>query len=267
MANASLIKEVNGKKFFHRFTIGQRIQHAILFSTVLTLVATGMPLKFSTEAWAKTWYKFLGGPTVVPVIHKTAGLTILGLFVFHVFYLIRVIYLDRIRPLVLRDELTLSSFVNTMINLPLLPHIRDVKGVIDTLRYLLFFTNEHPRMAEFSWKEKFDYWAPFWGMIIIGASGLMMWFKEKATIILPGWAINYGLIAHSDEALLAAIFLIVWHWYNVHYSINVFPGRTTFITGYMPEELMVEEHYDYYVEVMKKEGRESEIRPPHGAHH
>jgi hypothetical protein len=35
----------------------------------------------------------------------------------------------------------------------------------------------------------------------------------------------------------------------------------SFLTGYIPEELMVEEHYQYYVEVMKKEGLEHEICP------
>jgi hypothetical protein len=74
------------------------------------------------------------------------------------------------------------------------------------------------------------------------------------------------LIAHSDEALLAALFLFIWHWYNVHFSISVFPMGTVFITGYMSEELLVEEHYQYYVEVMKKNGLEHEILPPHGHH-
>jgi cytochrome b subunit of formate dehydrogenase len=103
-------------------------------------------------------------------------------------------------------------------------------------------------------------------MVIIGFSGLVLWNKELATKFIPGEAINFSLIAHSDEALLAALFLFIWHWYNVHFSTSVFPMGTVFITGYLPEELMVEEHYEYYVKVMKEAGMDNEILPPHGAH-
>jgi hypothetical protein len=37
---------------------------------------------------------------------------------------------------------------------------------------------------------------------------------------------------------------------------------TVFITGYLPEHLMVEEHYEYYQKVMKAAGLEDEILPP-----
>jgi hypothetical protein len=94
-----------------------------------------------------------------------------------------------------------------------------------------------------------------------------MWNKVLATQILPGYVINFALIAHSDEALLAALFLFIWHWYNVHLSTSVFPMGTSFLTGYLSEELMIEEHYEYYVEIMKREGLEHEILPPHGSHH
>jgi hypothetical protein len=72
------------------------------------------------------------------------------------------------------------------------------------------------------------------------------------------------LIAHSDEALLAALFLFIWHWYNVHFKTSVFPMGTVFITGYLSEKLMVEDHYEYYVKIMKKAGLEHEILPPQG---
>ncbi len=103
-------------------------------------------------------------------------------------------------------------------------------------------------------------------MVIIGCSGIIMWNKEIATQILPGEFLNFLIIAHSDEALLAALFLFIWHWYNVHFSISVFPMGTVYLTGYMSEDLMAEEHYQYYVEVMKKAGLEDEILPPHGGH-
>jgi formate dehydrogenase subunit gamma len=96
------------------------------------------------------------------------------------------------------------------------------------------------------------------------ATGLVMWQKEIVTSILPGYVINFALIAHSDEALLAALFLFIWHFYNVHFSTSVFPMGTVFLTGYLPEHLMVEEHYEYYLKVMKAAGLEDEILAPDG---
>ena len=97
------------------------------------------------------------------------------------------------------------------------------------------------------------------------STGFIMWQKEVVTRFLPGEVINLALIAHSDEALLAALFLFIWHFYNVHLSTSVFPMGTVFLTGYLPEHLMVEEHYEYYRKVMKAAGLEDEMLAPDGS--
>lgn len=260
------IKIKNGKRYFFRFTVNQRIQHIILAASVVVLVLTGMPLKFHDTFWAPYLYSLFGGIKIAPIVHRTAGTILLMLFLYHLIYLTCNIYKGEIIPLRKKGELTLSGVLKMFIRLPFIPNLKDAKDIIDLLRYLLFLTDRRPAGDRFTWKEKFDYWAPFWGIVIIGSSGLILWNQELATRILPGEVINFSLIAHSDEALLAALFLFIWHWYNVHFSTSVFPMGTVFITGYLPEELMVEEHYQYYVEVMKKEGLEQEILPPHDAH-
>jgi cytochrome b subunit of formate dehydrogenase len=188
----------------------------------------------------------------------------MGLFFYHIGYLIYVIRKFHIEPKRQKGELKKYDSLKIVLTQCLVPNLKDAFDIRDLLKYLLFFTNKRPDGDNFTWKEKFDYWAPFWGMVIIGLSGLILWNKELFTQILPGGVLNFLLIAHSDEALLAALFLFIWHWYNVHFSTSVFPMGTVFITGYLSEELMVEEHYQYYVEVMKKAGLENEILPPHG---
>ena len=91
-----------------------------------------------------------------------------------------------------------------------------------------------------------------------------MWNKELVTRILPGEVISFALIAHSDEALLAMLFLFIWHFYNVHFSLSVFPMGTVFLTGYLSEEQMAEEHYQQYREVMTAAGLEDQMLPHHG---
>ena len=259
-----MIKIKDGKKYFFRFTLNQRIQHILLASSVIVLVLTGMPLKFHDAEWAHRLYTLLGGIRFAPVVHKTAGTLLLILFVYHVGYLLSVIYFGQIRPLKQRAEgLRIDKLLKVLLNQPLVPNLKDAQDIWGLAKYLLFLSDRRPDCAEFNWKEKFDYWAPFWGIVIIGLSGLVMWHKEFFTSFLPGQVINFALIAHSDEALLAALFLFIWHFYNVHFSSSVFPMGTVFLTGYLPEELMVEEHYEYYVQVMTAAGLEHEILPPH----
>ncbi len=260
------IKIKDGQKYFYRFSLNQRIQHFILAFTVVFLVLTGMPLKFSDASWAPYLYSLFGGIKYAPTVHKVNGAILMGLFFYHIFYLIYVIRKYYIEPTKKKGALKKFEGLKIVLTQKMVPNLKDAFDIRDLIKYLLYLTNKRPDGDEMTWKEKFDYWAPFWGMVIIGFSGLILWNKELFTQILPGGVLNFLLIAHSDEALLAALFLFIWHWYNVHFSIAVFPMGTVFLTGYLSEELMVEEHYQHYVEVMKKAGLEHEILPPHGAH-
>jgi cytochrome b subunit of formate dehydrogenase len=266
MERYPMIKIKDGKKYFFRFTLDQRIQHIILASTVIILVLTGMPLKFHDTFWAPYLYALFGGINTAPIVHRVAGTIMLLGFAYHLGYMFHDIYKNHLIPLKKREGLSIGKVIKVLISLPLIPNRKDARDIKDLFKYLFFLSSERPKGDRFTWKEKFDYWAPFWGIVIIGSSGVIMWAEEYATYVLPGWVINLALIAHSDEALLAALFLFIWHWYNVHFSPSIFPMGTVFLTGYLSEEQMVEEHYEYYVEVMKKAGLEHEILPPHGSH-
>jgi formate dehydrogenase subunit gamma len=263
---ANIIKEKNGKRYFFRFTLNQRLQHILMASCVITLVLTGMPLKFHQTFWAPYLYNFFGGIRTAPIVHKTAGTTLLLLFAYHLIYVTVTIVNDQVLPLKRSGQLTPRNVTKALLNLPIMPNIKDVKDILDLLKYLLFISDKPPEGAKFTWKEKFDYWAPFWGIVIIGSSGLIMWQKELVTRILPGEIINFALIAHSDEALLAMLFLFIWHFYNVHFSLSVFPMGTVFLTGYLSEEQMAEEHYQYYREVMQAAGLEDQMLLADGSH-
>lgn len=265
MREKFIIKERNGKKYFFRFTLHQRIQHILLATSVIILVLTGMPLKFHQTSWAPYLYKIFGGIKVAPLVHKIAGTVLVLLFVYHLVYLCITFYKYHLIPLKQKKQASLGNIVKTLATFPMLPKPKDIKDIFTLFKYLLFISNKRPEGDEFTWKEKFDYWGPFWGIVIMGTSGIIMWQKELVTKFLPGEIINFALIAHSDEALLAALFLFIWHFYNVHFSTSVFPMETAFLTGYLPEEIMVEEHYEYYKMVMQKNGLEKEMLAPDGS--
>jgi cytochrome b subunit of formate dehydrogenase len=262
----NIIRIKNGQKYFFRFSVNQRIQHFILATCVIVLALTGFPLKFHDAFWAHRLYALFGGIKVAPIVHKTAGAVMLLLFVYHCIYTCYHAYVGQIIPLKKKGELSIGNLVKVVLSHPFIPNLKDGKDIIELLKYLFFLSDKRPDGTEWTWKEKMDFWGPFWGIPVLGISGLIMWNQVLATQFLPGEVINFALIAHSDEALLAALFLFIWHWYNVHFSTSVFPMGTVFITGYLSEELMVEEHYEYYQEVMKQAGLEHEMLPPHGSH-
>jgi len=259
------IKIKDGQKYFYKFTPIQRAQHITIASCVIVLVLTGMPLKFHDALWAPYLYALFGGIKVAPVVHKIAGTVLMLLFMFHLIYVFYCIVTDMIIPLKKKKQLRVGTVLKSLVTHPIMPSFKDVRDIIDLVKYYLFLTSERPAGAKFTWKEKFDYWAPFWGIVIMVTTGIIMWQKEIVTSILPGYVINFALIAHSDEALLAALFLFIWHFYNVHFSTSVFPMGTVFLTGYLPEHLMVEEHYEYYTQVMKAAGLEDEILAADGS--
>jgi len=111
-----------------------------------------------------------------------------------------------------------------------------------------WFFGKGPRPVFDRWTywEKFDYWAPFWGVTIIGVSGFMMWFPSLTASILPGWVFNVAMIAHGEEAFLAAVFLFTVHFFNNHFRPDKFPLDIIMFTGSMPVEEFARDHEKEY---------------------
>jgi cytochrome b subunit of formate dehydrogenase len=251
----------NGKRYFFRFSLVQRVQHIILFTTVITLALTGFPLRYYDQPWAKPLYEFFGGIEKAPWIHRITGLILLGLFLFHTGYWIYLFFKNRVGRLIREKSLTLKNLIIEFFSMEMIPNKKDLFDLVDMFKYLLYFTNQPPRYDRISWKEKFDYFAPYWGIPILGPAGVALWFRDEFTQYVPGIVLNAFYIMHTDEALLAVIFLFFVHWYNVHYSPEKFPMGTVFLTGYLGEQDMIHEHYDEYERTMKEEGLEAEIIP------
>ncbi|MDF1613886.1 formate dehydrogenase subunit gamma [Desulfurivibrio dismutans] len=250
----------NGDKFFFRFSLHQRIQHIWLALSVLILILTGFPLKFPDSVFWQHVFALLGGIEMAPILHRIAGVALCTLFVYHMIYFIAVFYREDIKPMRQRGEFTFWNALVAFYNVPMIPHVKDGTDLVDYIKYHLFISDKKPRYDKFMWKEKFDYFAVYWGTPLLGLTGIFMWNLEFFSHYLPGIVFNISYIAHTDEALLAASFLLVWHIYNTHLHRHKFPMGRVFITGYLSEHDMIEEHYDEYVTMMKAEGLEHEIK-------
>jgi cytochrome b subunit of formate dehydrogenase len=83
-------------------------------------------------------------------------------------------------------------------------------------------------------------------MMIIGISGLMMWFPSVTASLFPGWVFNVAAIVHGEEAFLAAVFLFTVHFFNNHFRPDKFPQDITMFTGKVPLEIYRHEHRKEY---------------------
>jgi cytochrome b subunit of formate dehydrogenase len=118
-----------------------------------------------------------------------------------------------------------------------------------------------PRYGRWTYWEKFDYFAVFWGVAVIGMSGLLLWFPTFFTRFMPGWLLNVATIIHSDEALLAVGFIFTVHFFNTHFRPEKFPMDTVIFTGGIPLEEFKQDRPREYEELVKSGELEQRLEP------
>jgi cytochrome b subunit of formate dehydrogenase len=223
-----------------RFTMWTRATHAVLAASVFGLVLTGMPLRYPSAFWAplllRMWRLTLGAP----VYHRIFAVGFFTAATMHVVGLAGAFVTGKIK---IRDIFGPDSIV---------PKPEDLTNVPKNLRYLKG-RGAQPQFGRFTYWEKMDYLAEIWGLLVIGLSGLVMWFPTKAASFLPGWVVNAALIFHSYEALLAMGFLFSIHFFNTHLRSEVFPVDPVIFSGNIPME-EIHHRYPGWYKRLKAEG-------------
>jgi len=207
---------------FVRFSRLQRTLHACMIVSFLSLATTGLTLKFSYTGWASMLSRLLGGFQIAGFIHRTAALLMFGVFVTHLYSLFK------LKKREYKSWRALLLGPNTM-----LPTRQDLHQFVATMKWFIGM-GPRPQYGRWTYWEKFDYFAVFWGIAVIGFTGLTLWFPIFFTRFLPGSFINIATVIHSDEALLATGFIFTVHFFNTHLRPEKFPMDTTIFTGHMP---------------------------------
>lgn len=196
-------------KHFQRFRPIWRIAHLVFAISVMMLVLTGMAVLFAETAWAKSIINAFGSPKVTAIVHRTSATIMLGIFFAHLVHLVLCMS---------RNWKTFKLFGPNS----LVPNWQDFKDFVAMFKWF-FGRAPRPVFDRWTYWEKFDYWAVFWGMAIIGGSGFMLWFPNVTASILPGWAFNVATLVHGEEAILAAVFLFTVHFFNNHFRPDKHP--------------------------------------------
>jgi len=241
-------------KPYRRFNTFDKLMHLLMVVSFLGLVLSGLPLKFSSSPWAPALMSLLGGTHMAGLIHRVcAGITFVyfgSVFAYVVYYL--------------GFKNTGETFLQKLFGPDsLFPNLRDIADFNAMFRWFLG-RGEEPTFERWTYWEKFDFLAVFWGMFAIGGSGLLLWFPEFFGAFMPGWIFNVAIIVHSDEALLATGFIFTVHFFNTHFRPGKFPMDMVIFRGNMPKWEFLEERTDW-VRRLENDGRFEKLqaRPVH----
>lgn len=203
-----------------RMDLSQRLQHMVLAASFIWLAISGFALKFP-----ESWFAWMMGSNeqLRSWSHRVAGVVLLLVGAYHIYYVVA----NRKGRNLVKD---------------LMPTPKDARDLAVNAKYLAGISPEKARIGRFGYAEKMEYWAVVWGTVIMGVTGLMVWFKMEVTQFIPRWIVDVGLTIHYYEAILACLAIIVWHFYHVMFDPDIYPLNWACINGKVSKHWHEDEH-------------------------
>lgn len=203
-----------------RFTPIQRFFHVLLMVTFLIQSATGLGRMFIESPFGQAVSAVFGGYTMARAVHIYVGIFMILGFLVHAVYLV--------------DRLRRSGFPGNLFGPDsILPNPSDMSGFFRHMGWM-FGRRPFPDFDRWGFWEKFDYWAVFWGMAIIGGTGLVLAYPVQASRFMPGWFLNLAFWIHRIEAILAMGHVFIIHFFIAHLRRHTFPMDRAMFEGSVP---------------------------------
>ncbi|MFQ5605534.1 MAG: formate dehydrogenase subunit gamma [bacterium] len=214
----------NDKKAYVRWTLNERIQHWIMAASFILLVLTGFGLKYPEAWWVRPfagieWLFDLRG-----LLHRIAGAIFILLGFYHTWYMLGT----------RRGRSLTSAF---------LPKVQDLRDLSQNISYNLGLSKHPPKFGHFSYMEKAEYLALIWGAVVMGVTGLLLWFDGITLKFFSKWIIDLLTVIHLYEAWLATLAIVVWHFYYVILNPDIYPLNTSMVDGKITEKEFRDEYY------------------------
>lgn len=225
-------------QWVQRFTGLERTLHIFVNISFILLAMTGLPMMFSEHPGAQFLATLMGGQPTMRYIHFVcAGITF-GYFTVHLLYVVLKFITTR--------NYRMFWGVDSMV-----PNLKDFQDLYGMCRWFLYLSPP-PKLERWTYWEKFDYWAVFWGVGMIGVSGLLLANPELFSRILPGDILNVAAVIHGEEALLAVGFIFVFHFFHNHLRPENFPIDISIYTGRIPLERFKHERVEQYQRLVEE---------------
>jgi len=236
------------KRFVWRFNRVHRVAHALVITTFYTLVLTGVPLRYPQTPFSEELIRLWGGVERAGLVHRIAAFVMVAYTLAFVVWLV-------VKFIRSKDKKRMLWGSDTMVF-----HPQDARDFFGMWRY--FFTGrDRPQFGRYGYLEKLDFFGEVWGFIIIAGSGMLLWFPEFWGSWLPGWWFNVATVFHGYEAMIAAGFIFIVHFFNVHLRPDKFPLDAVMFHGRATLEYMEEEHPAMMDQLEAREHEEPAARP------
>jgi len=239
-----IVEEHVAHRLYLRMTAHERCQHAVLVISFTLLVVTGFMLRYP-EAWWVHAIRNLSASAFEwrGLLHRVAGVVMLASGVWHFWYLA-------------------GTAAGRGLFRDLLPRKRDLTDPWAVLKYNLGLAPTKPAFGRFSYIEKAEYWAMMWGTILMGITGVVLWFENTSMGLFTKLGFDISRTVHFYEAILATLAIIVWHFYFVIFNPDVYPMNLAWLTGRMSGKEMLEEHPAQLAELQRAELQRDEKAKP-----
>jgi cytochrome b subunit of formate dehydrogenase len=191
----------------------ERAQHALLLVSFLVLVWTGFAFHYPNGWWARPLIAWGVGSPTRGNLHRIAAVIFMAVAGTHV--------LSLLTSARLRGHWK-----------ALWPRSGDVGVAFRNFAYNLGLLSSRPHIPEHSYVEKIEYWAVVWGALIMVLTGIPLWFNTFFLAWLPRKILDLATTIHFYEAVLAALAIVVWHFYSVIFDPDVYPMETSWLTGH-----------------------------------
>jgi cytochrome b subunit of formate dehydrogenase len=231
-----------------RFAKVHRFTHLLIVVSFILLAATGLPLMFYYTSWGQALEQLGGGLEVTRVVHRVCAVITLIYALIHIVYVFKKAVIERKYSILYGPD-------------SMVPRLSDLNDLWNMVRWF-FYLGPRPKLDRWTYWEKFDYFAVFWGVPVIGISGLMLWFPTFVTEFLPGVALNLAVIVHGEEALLATAFIFAFHFFHNHLRPENFPMDTVIFTGKMTLSRFKEERSVEYQRLVSEGNLDSVLTSP-----
>ncbi len=243
---------VAGQHVLIRFSRGNRVLYMTLLISFLGLTITGLPMKHSSQPWAQTFVRGLGGFESTSVWHIFFGTVGVLCCVLHV--------VGRFRSIRSRHRQGLKWREIFFGPDSPVPNLRDGKDLLRMLGWF-FGIGPKPKFERWTYWEKYDYWMACIACFLVGGSGLVMWYPNLFCRFFSGESLNVARVFHVELAMLATSFLFIFHFFNTHFRPEKFPMDLSTITGLVDEEHL-RRHRPEYVARLEETHQIDAMRRP-----
>jgi formate dehydrogenase subunit gamma len=219
-------RETSSGDYIRRFSVWRRLEHHVNGVVFVVLVVTGLAQKFHDASWAEWVILRLGGIDTSRLIHRYAGVLFALVTLQHIAVASYGVIFRKWRP---------SMIINQ----------KDFQDALVNLKYYFGMVDHPARCDRYDYKQKFEYWGVILGGLLMITTGFILWFPVtvfRLLPFLPGQVIPATKAAHTNEAILAFLIIVIWHIYNAVFSPEVFPLDSSIFTGKISLERMIHEH-------------------------